>query len=78
MKNFLSEEECDHIISISKNRMKKSTVVDVRTGSSVPSEVRTSTGTFFDKHHDEIIKRIEAKVAEVSMVPEGRSTIGRN
>jgi len=69
LKGFLSPEECDHIINIAKPMMTKSGVVDNETGKSKESDVRTSTGTFFDKGHDEIIQRIEKRVAQVTMVP---------
>ena len=37
-----------------KNRMTKSSVVDLKTGGSVDSDVRTSTGTFFSRGEDEV------------------------
>jgi prolyl 4-hydroxylase len=49
LKGFLSEEECDHLISKAKPSMVKSTVVDNETGKSIDSTVRTSTGTFFGR-----------------------------
>eukprot|EP01025_Chloroclados_australasicus_P050639 TRINITY_DN5845_c0_g1_i1.p1 TRINITY_DN5845_c0_g1~~TRINITY_DN5845_c0_g1_i1.p1 ORF type:complete len:309 (-),score=38.08 TRINITY_DN5845_c0_g1_i1:202-1128(-) len=69
LKNFLSEEECDHIIQKAKPGMQKSSVVDNKTGKSVDSQVRTSTGTFFNKGEDNIISTIEQRVAQVSMLP---------
>ena len=56
--------------------MTKSGVVDNETGKSKESDVRTSTGTFFDKGHDEIIQRIEKRVAQVTMVPMGKQQLG--
>ena len=54
-----------------KPSMEKSTVVDSATGKSVPSNVRTSSGTFLGKGQDEIISRIEKRVAQVTMIPIG-------
>lgn len=67
--NFLTEEECDHMIKMATPSMTKSTVVDNKTGKSVPSSIRTSSGTFFRKHQDSVIAEVERKIAEASMVP---------
>lgn len=68
-KHFLSDEECDHLIAISKDQLTKSTVVDTDTGKPKDSQVRTSTGTFFQRSHDDVISRIEERVAAITMVP---------
>lgn len=47
-----------------KPGMTKSTVVDNETGKSVDSTVRTSTGTFFNRGEDEVIRRIEKRIAQ--------------
>lgn len=52
--------------------MRKSAVVDNASGKSVDSDIRTSTGTFFPMGHDDVITRIEKRVAQVSMIPRGR------
>ena len=49
--------------------MEKSAVVDNKTGKSMDSEIRTSTGTFFGKGEDDVISRIEKRVAQVTMIP---------
>jgi len=69
LKNFLSDEECEHLISKAKPRMAKSSVVDNNTGKSVDSQIRTSTGTFFARAEDDVITRIEKRVAQVTMIP---------
>lgn len=56
--------------------MQKSMVVDSSTGKSKPSEVRTSTGTFFPMGYDDVVKRIDRRVAQVSMIPQGASGCG--
>lgn len=68
--DFLSEEECDHLMSLSKGHLTKSTVVDNDSGKSVDSTVRTSSGTFLSKHQDEVIARIEKRISMVTMLPE--------
>lgn len=68
-KGFLSDAECQHFIDKAKPGMTKSTVVDNETGKSVDSTVRTSTGTFFNRGEDEVIRRIEKRIAQVSHIP---------
>ncbi len=69
--NFLSEEECDHLMGLAKGRLTKSSVVDNDTGKSVDSTVRTSSGTFLGKGQDEIVSRIEKRISMVTMLPVG-------
>eukprot|EP00192_Tetraselmis_astigmatica_P025505 CAMPEP_0117690114 /NCGR_PEP_ID=MMETSP0804-20121206/24931_1 /TAXON_ID=1074897 /ORGANISM="Tetraselmis astigmatica, Strain CCMP880" /LENGTH=348 /DNA_ID=CAMNT_0005503093 /DNA_START=330 /DNA_END=1373 /DNA_ORIENTATION=- len=69
-KNLLSQTECEYLMDHSRTGLKASTVVDNKTGKGVPSQVRTSYGTHFGKHQNEIISTIEARVAEVLMIPE--------
>ncbi len=49
--------------------MAKSTVVDTATGRSVDSQIRTSTGTFLHRSHDDVVEDVERRIAEFSMVP---------
>lgn len=44
--------------------------MDSATGGSVDSTVRTSSGTFLAAHQDEIVTRIEQRLAHVTMIPE--------
>jgi hypothetical protein len=53
--NFLSPEECDHIISLSEKRMTRSGVVQTESGGSAISEIRTSYGVFLDRAQDPVI-----------------------
>lgn len=68
--NFLSDEECDHLIGLGKPSLRKSSVVDSKTGGSVDSDVRTSSGTFLMHHQDDIVTAIENRIATVTMIPE--------
>lgn len=68
--NFLNEEECNHLIELSDPSLEKSTVVDNETGGSIASNVRTSKGMFLRRHHDEVVTRIERRLALVTMLPE--------
>ncbi|KAI8463183.1 MAG: hypothetical protein J3K34DRAFT_381121 [Monoraphidium minutum] len=68
-KNFLTEAECDHLVTMSRASLTKSTVVDTDTGKPMDSDVRTSSGTFYQRGHDDIISKIEERVAAASMMP---------
>nr|VDD59814.1 unnamed protein product [Brassica oleracea] len=42
--NFLSSEECEYLKAIARPRLQVSTVVDIKTGKGVKSDVRTNSG----------------------------------
>ncbi|KAJ0966885.1 hypothetical protein J5N97_023802 [Dioscorea zingiberensis] len=67
--NFLSKEECEHLISLAKPHMEKSTVVDSQTGRSKDSRVRTSSGTFLKRGRDKTIRAIEKRIADFTFIP---------
>ncbi|THG11589.1 hypothetical protein TEA_026613 [Camellia sinensis var. sinensis] len=46
---FLTDEECNHLISIAKTELKRSSVADNVSGKSKLSQVRTSSGMFISK-----------------------------
>ncbi|KAK7266262.1 hypothetical protein RIF29_18904 [Crotalaria pallida] len=68
-KGFLSEDECDHLINLAKDKMEKSMVADNDSGKSIASEVRTSSGMFLNKAQDEIVADIEARIATWTFLP---------
>ncbi|KAF7802916.1 putative prolyl 4-hydroxylase 7 [Senna tora] len=68
-KGFLSEEECDHLIFLAGDKLEKSMVADNESGKSIESTVRTSSGMFLDKAQDEIVTRIEARIAAWTFLP---------
>ncbi|KAL3683890.1 hypothetical protein R1sor_001912 [Riccia sorocarpa] len=68
-KNFLTNEECDHLIKLARNKLQKSMVADNESGKSVESEIRTSSGMFLSKAQDEVVKRIEDKIAAWTFLP---------
>nr|DAD34752.1 TPA_asm: hypothetical protein HUJ06_005392 [Nelumbo nucifera] len=69
-KNFLSDEECDHLIALARDNLEKSMVADNESGKSIMSEVRTSSGMFLGKKQDEIVATIEARIAAWTFLPE--------
>ncbi|CAN6343132.1 unnamed protein product [Urochloa humidicola] len=66
--NFLSKEECDYLISKAKPHLMRSKVVDLVTGQNVKSSARTSSGMFFSRGQDEVISRIEKRIAYYTSV----------
>ncbi|KAK2660791.1 hypothetical protein Ddye_007324 [Dipteronia dyeriana] len=67
--NFLSKDECVHLINLATPRMAKSTVVDSKTGLSKDSRVRTSSGMFLKRGQDKIISNIEKRIADFTFIP---------
>ncbi|CAA6663246.1 unnamed protein product [Spirodela intermedia] len=67
--NFLSKEECEHLINLAKPYMQKSTVVDSSTGKSTDSRVRTSSGMFLRRGQDKVIQAIEKRIADFTFIP---------
>ena len=68
MRNFLSPQECDHLMMLAKRELAPSTVVGDG-GSSVASEIRTSAGMFLRKSQDATVREIEERIARLSGVP---------
>ncbi|GMI86923.1 hypothetical protein like AT3G28480 [Hibiscus trionum] len=68
-KGFLTSEECDHLITLAKDKLEKSMVADNQSGKSVPSEVRTSSGMFLNKAQDQVVADIETRIAAWTFLP---------
>ncbi|CAI5471449.1 unnamed protein product [Closterium sp. Yama58-4] len=68
-KRFLSEEECDHIVAQATPRLQRSSVVDGVDGHVSVSAVRTSSGMFMEKGEDDVIARIEQRIAVWTFLP---------
>ncbi|KAK4283570.1 hypothetical protein QN277_000507 [Acacia crassicarpa] len=66
---FLTDLECDHLISIAKSELKRSEVADNESGESTLSEVRTSSGMFIPKNKDPIVAGIEDKISSLTFLP---------
>eukprot|EP00873_Tetraselmis_striata_P007995 jgi/Tetstr1/428259/TSEL_018298.t1 len=70
-KNFLSPEECDHLIDKAERTLAPSHVVNNTDGGSFLSKDRTSTSTSFLKGEDEVIARIEKRISAITHIPVG-------
>ncbi|XP_059649146.1 probable prolyl 4-hydroxylase 4 [Cornus florida] len=68
-RGFLTDDECNHLISLAKSELKRSAVADDVSGQSKLSEVRTSSGTFINKAKDPIVAGIEDKIATWTFLP---------
>ncbi|KAI3799163.1 hypothetical protein L1987_34453 [Smallanthus sonchifolius] len=68
-RNFLTDEECDHLIKVAKDKLQKSMVADNRTGKSKESTVRTSKGMFIRKAQDEVVVGIESRISVWTFLP---------
>jgi prolyl 4-hydroxylase len=67
--NFMTHEECDAFCELSKSTLTKSTVVDDATGAHVGHEHRTSLGTYFTLGQNDLVRKIEARIAEITGTP---------
>ena len=60
---FLSHEECDELVALSKTRLVRSETVINATGGSEVNDARTSDGMFFGRGEFDICDRIEKRIA---------------
>lgn len=67
--NLLSDDECDLMIEQSRTKLQRSSVVNATTGAYDVHPHRTSSGTHFQRGENELIRRIEARIAELVEYP---------
>lgn len=67
--NLLSGEECEEMITLSRGKLERSSVVNNETGSYDVHPHRTSYGTYFNRGENELIRRIESRIAELVQFP---------
>ena len=67
---LLSDEECETLIELATPRLARSLTVATRTGGEEVNEDRTSNGMFFQRGENELVRRIEARIARVVRWPE--------
>lgn len=63
--NVLSDEECDNLIQLSKDRLHRSKIGENRE----TNEMRTSSGMFFQNNENELIEKIEKRISQIMNVP---------
>jgi prolyl 4-hydroxylase len=67
--NFLSDEECDALIEGAKPRLARSLTVETKTGGEELNQDRTSNGMFYARSENELIARIERRLAQLTRWP---------
>ena len=67
--DFLSDEECDGLIEGAKSRMARSLTVEVESGGEEMNADRTSNGMFYARAENELIARIERRLAQLTRWP---------
>lgn len=69
LKNLLAPRECDALIALSRDRLRRSPVVDPASGSESLVDARTSMGAMFQLGEHALLQRIEARIAALTGVP---------
>ena len=67
--NLLSAEECEQMIELSRGKLARSSVVNNETGAYDIHPHRTSYGTYFNRGENELIQRLEQRIAELVQYP---------
>lgn len=68
--NFLSDEECDYLMSLALPRLERSTVIDYQTKGRKVISGRTSDGCYLtDFRKDSVVEEIENRIANLVNLP---------
>lgn len=65
LKDVLSSGECDQLIQLSTDRMKRSKISSDR----VVNQMRTSSGMFFEESENDLVNIIEKRLAKIMNIP---------
>lgn len=63
--NVLSNEECDELIRLSKDKMQRSKIGTTRE----VNELRTSSSMFLEENENEIVARVENRISSIMNIP---------
>ncbi len=63
--DLLSAEECEALIAAARPRMARSLTVETRTGGEEVNTDRTSSGMFFLRGENDVVRRVEARIARL-------------
>lgn len=66
---LLSDEECDQLMALAQPRMSRSLTVSTKTGGEEVNADRTSNGMFFQRGENELVRRIEDRIARLVRWP---------
>ncbi|MBA3772912.1 MAG: 2OG-Fe(II) oxygenase [Ramlibacter sp.] len=67
---LLANEECEALVELAKPRMVRSLTVATKTGGEEVNADRTSNGMFFQRAENDLVRRIEARIARLLNWPE--------
>lgn len=67
---LLSDQECEQLIELAKPRLARSLTVATKTGGEEVNADRTSNGMFFQRGENELVRRIEQRIARLVNWPE--------
>ena len=62
---LLDDDECRALVALARPRLERSQTVDGATGGNEVNAARTSEGMFFERGEGELVRRIEARIAEL-------------
>ncbi|HET6829193.1 MAG TPA: 2OG-Fe(II) oxygenase [Ramlibacter sp.] len=63
--SLLSQEECEQLIALAQPRLARSLTVATKTGGEEVNADRTSNGMFFQRGENELVRRIEQRIARL-------------
>ncbi len=63
--NVLSDEECDELIKLSKDRLQRSKIGNIR----AEDELRTSSSMFFQEAENDVVAKIEKRISQIMNIP---------
>jgi len=69
LQNLLDGTECDALVSLARDRLQRSPVVNPDTGDENLIDARTSMGAMFQVGEHALIQRIEARIAAITGLP---------
>lgn len=68
--DLLSGDECEQLIALARPRLARSLTVATKTGGEEVNADRTSNGMFFQRGENELVRRIEQRIARLLNWPE--------
>jgi prolyl 4-hydroxylase len=63
--NVLSDEECDQLIRMSEDKLKRSKIGNIRS----EDDMRTSSSMFFEEGENDLVARIERRLSQIMNIP---------
>ncbi|WP_280272855.1 2OG-Fe(II) oxygenase [Nocardia wallacei] len=67
--DVLSAEECDEVMELSKDKLRRSTIIDSDTGRAEVIKNRSSEGTFFKLCENPLIERLDRRISALMNWP---------